>query len=342
MSASASSWCYRAYGLSLIANRTIPGLLTLSAGRAPVERMDLQIWFERFPPWLKDILDSPQSLRYVSPYLDDDGQPALVVWLLADGAFYRLHYTEGIDYVLSRDGARLWVRWSNTVTEKDILSYLLGPVMGFVLRVRGIVSLHASAVAVNRRAVVFVGDVGAGKSTMAMAMGRLGYPIISDDIVPIYENAGVTYAHSGYPRMRLRQPSLPMLFDVNPELPRLPKVEGQDRLHFELTSGGYQFQSDPLPIGALYLLADRSADPHAPRVEPMSPLDGIMGIVANTYVTRFLDKSMRAQELQQLSRLVNQVTVRKVYPHRAPSRFAMLCKVILEDMSRHESNALAV
>jgi hypothetical protein len=204
------------------------------------------------------------------------------------------------------------------------------------------VCLHASAVAVNGRAVVFVGDVGAGKSTTAMAMGRLGYPILSDDIVPIYQNAGATYAQPGYPRMRLRQPSLPMLSDINPDLPPLPKAAGNRRLHFELTSAGYQFQSDPLPIGAIYLLADRNTDAPAPRVELVSAPDGIMGLVANSYVTRFLDKSMRAQEFQELSRLVNQVPVRKVYPHREPSRLAMLCKVILEDINGREPRALAV
>jgi hypothetical protein len=333
---------YRAYGLSLAANREIPGLLTQSAVGTATQRVDLQICFEWIPLWLKNILSSPQTVRYVSPYLDGDGRPALIVWLLADGAFYRFHYAEGIDYILSRDGARLWIGSSKTVAESDIFSYLLGPVMGFILRLRGVVCLHASAVAVNQRAVVFVGDIGAGKSTTVMAMGRLGYPIISDDIVPIYQNAGVTYAQSGYPRVRLRQPSLPMLSDINPDLPPLPKVEGPGRLHFELTSGGYQFQSDPLPIGAIYLLADRNGHAPAPRVEPVSPLDGIMSLVANTYATRFLDKSMRAHELRELSHLVNQVAIRKVYPNREPSSLAMLCKVILEDVSDLESKALVV
>jgi hypothetical protein len=335
------SWSYCAYGLSLAANRQIPGLLPLSTGREPLERTDLQIWFDWIPTRLKRILASPQTIRYISPYRGADGQPALVIWLLADGAF-RCHYTEGIDYIVSRDGARLWIQWSKSVAESDIFSYLLGPVMGFVLRVRGIVCLHASAVAVKRRAVVFIGDVGAGKSTTAMAMGRLGHPIISDDIVPIHENAGLTYAHSGYPRVRLRQPSLSMLSDLNSERPPLPNIKSTGRLHFDLIPGGYQFQTDPLPIGALYLLAEQSADPNAPRVESVSLLDGMMGIVANTYCTRFLDRSMRAHELEQLSHLVNRVTVRRVYPHREPSRLTMFCKAILEDVDRHESKALAV
>ena len=297
-----------------------------------VGALDLHIWFDWIPSWLNDILLSRHTARYVSPYFYDDGRPLLVVWLLANGSFYRFQYAEGIDYILSKDGTRLWIRWSSSVSERDIFSYLLGPVFGFVLRVRGVVCLHASAVAVNRRAVVFVGNAGAGKSTTAMAMGRLGYPIISDDIVPIYEDAGVTYAQPGHPRMRLRQPSLPMLSAVNPQLPPLPDVNGQERLHFELTSAGYQFQSEPLPIGALYLLTDGSTHQNAPRVEPVSTLDGIIGMVANTYVSRFLDKSMRAKELKELSQLVNQVAVRKVSPDREPSQLARLCRVILEDI----------
>jgi hypothetical protein len=257
---------------------------------------------------------------------------------LADGAFYRFHYAEGIDFFLSRDGDRLWVHWSKTAAETDILSYLLGPMMGFVLRVRGRVCLHASAVRVNGHAVVFVGDACAGKSTTAMALGRLGYPIMSDDIVPIYQSAEVAYAQSGYPRVRLRQPSLPMLSNLNCELPPLPRPEGEGRLHFDLRTRGYRFQSEPMPIGAIYLLAERGGHPDAPCVEPISPVDGLISMVANTYVTRFLDRSMRAHELLQLSQLVNQVPVRKLYPNRETSRLATLCKVILEDIDSPEKN----
>jgi len=328
--------------LFLAANRQIPGLLKLPAGRARADRGDLSIWFEEIPRTLKDALASRQTLRYVSPYLDDDGRPALIVWLSSDGAFYRFHYAEGIDYILSQDGRRLWILSSNGVAESDVLSYLLGPVMGFVLRVRGIVCLHASAVAVNGSAVVFAGDVGAGKSTTAMAMGRLGYPILSDDIVPIYRNAGATYAQPGYPRVRLRQSSLPMLCELNPDLPPLPKPEGGKRLHFELTVDGYHFQSTPLPIGAVYLLAEPNEDLPAPRAQSVSALEGIMGLVANTYVTRFLDKSMRARELEELSCLVTQIAVRKLYPGRESSRLAALCETILADIGGRKSPALPV
>ena len=312
------SWLYRAYGLCIASNRQLPGLLSLPTGTVPVERIDLQVCFETLPDWLADILRARQTLRYVSPYLDENGHAALLVWLTADGAFYRFHYTEGIDYVLSSDGARLWVCASSTVAERDILSYLLGPVTGFVLRVRGVVCLHASAIAVDGRAIVFVGDIGAGKSTTAMAMGRLGYPIISDDIVPIRRSNGATLAEPGYPRMRLRQAALPMLSNINPDLPPLPKPEGDGRLHFALTGDGYRFQSEPLPIGALYLLGGR--DRQAPRVEPVLPVEGFIHLVGNTYVTRFLDTSMRAHEFHELSQLVQAIPGAQTAP--PPRAFA--------------------
>jgi hypothetical protein len=301
--------------------------------------MDLQIWFDWIPSWLEDSLDSSKTIRYTSPYTDGPGQPGLVCWTSADGAFYDFHYPEGIHFIMSRDGNRLWIRSAATVSNRDVLSYLLGPIMGLVLRVRGVVCLHASAVAVKQCALVFVGGSRAGKSTTAMAMGRLGYPIMSDDIVPIYQNSRLIYAQPAYPRMRLRQSSLPALSNINPDLPALPQEAGNARLHLHLPSSGYSFQPDPLPIGAIYLLADRRDDSSPTCVKCSSPQESIMSVVANTYATNFLDTSMRTTELQELAHLINSVPVRKLHPHRDISNLDKLCKLILEDFNSDEPKA---
>ncbi len=329
----------QAYGLSLSSNRQIPGLSARSKEDCSGEAVDLRISFGRLPDWLDQRLESGQTCCYRSANCDEHGQPCLFIWLTADERFYRFHYAEGIDFILDRDGSRLWIRWLETVSEKDIFSYLLGPVMGFVLRVRGAVCLHASAILIKERAICFVGDAMAGKSTTAMALGRLGYPILTDDILPICEQDGVVFADPGYPRMRLRQRALPMLSALNPDRPPMPSPDGPGRLHFELPANGYRFHSERVPIGAVYLLGDRTHDQRAPYLESPSPVDGIMGIVGNTYITRFLDKTMRAEELRELSRLVNQAPVRRVHAHKDPSRLAALCNLILDDVSDHTSTS---
>ena len=50
---------------------------------------------------------------------------------------------------------------------------------------RGFAVLHASAVVINDEAVAFVGDCGAGKSTVAAALCSRGHKLVADDVVAI-------------------------------------------------------------------------------------------------------------------------------------------------------------
>lgn len=62
---------------------------------------------------------------------------------------------------------------------------LLGTVMALLLHRRGLLVLHGSAVQIEDRAVVFVGDKGAGKSTTAASLVAAGRRILTDDIVAL-------------------------------------------------------------------------------------------------------------------------------------------------------------
>ena len=60
---------------------------------------------------------------------------------------------------------------------------LLGPVMAVYLHLGGRLVLHASAVRRAGRAVAFVGDKGAGKSTTAAACVKTGAGLLTDDLL---------------------------------------------------------------------------------------------------------------------------------------------------------------
>lgn len=62
---------------------------------------------------------------------------------------------------------------------------LLGPVMAFVLHLRGLLVLHGSAVGAAGRAAVFLGDKGAGKSTLAAACVAAGQRLVTDDLAAL-------------------------------------------------------------------------------------------------------------------------------------------------------------
>ncbi|MBA3710871.1 MAG: serine/threonine protein kinase [Pyrinomonadaceae bacterium] len=316
---------YSVFGLQLQANKRIPGLVEMSVAAG----VDVQVWIEMVPPWLKEISEAAIELWYANSYQDRWGQPSLTVWRLADGEYFRLLYCDGTEFFIDRRGKEIWASWPDTMTLSDMTTYLLGPVMGFVLRLRGITCLHASAIAVNGQAIALLGPAGAGKSTTAAAFAGLGYPVLSDDVVALIDQGDTFGSQPGYPRLRLWPSSVDLLYGSAEALPRLTPT--WDKRYLDLTLKGYCFQQQPLPLSAVYILGERRSDSVAPRVEDVSPQAGLITLISNTYTNYLLDKALRARELELLSRVVAHIPLRRVEPHADPAYLSRMCEVILDD-----------
>ncbi len=81
---------------------------------------------------------------------------------------------------------------------------LCGTVMAAILQQRGLLTLHGSAVEIDGKALIIVGDKGYGKSTLAAAMHRHGYRILTDDITAVDCASGrKPLIHAGVPCLKL-------------------------------------------------------------------------------------------------------------------------------------------
>lgn len=81
---------------------------------------------------------------------------------------------------------------------------LLGPVIACWFHRSGSLVLHGSAVAIEGRAHVFLGDKGSGKSTTAAALVVAGLPLVADDVVVLDRQAGgAITVRAAYPAMKL-------------------------------------------------------------------------------------------------------------------------------------------
>jgi hypothetical protein len=87
-------------------------------------------------------------------------------------------------YLLERDDTVL-VETHAGISDHQVAQALLGLVMSIVLERRNLLCLHASAVNVNGRAALFMGDKGAGKSTTSGSMLARGHLPITDDLVAV-------------------------------------------------------------------------------------------------------------------------------------------------------------
>jgi hypothetical protein len=264
------------------------------------------------------------------------GEPLLSISEIADGAFLRLVYSDSTEFWLDRALKSVWAVWPETSSLEDTLCYLLGPIFGLLLRLRGIVCLHASAVEISGRSIVFAGREGAGKSTTAAAFAKLGFPVLSDDIVALAEQEGRFHIHPAYPRVNLWPSSVKLLYGSEDALPLI--AMGWEKRFLALGQKGMpKFGDCAPPIGTIYLFGD-SAGASDQCIEKISRKDALLMLVANTYATNFLDARQRAEEFAMLSRLVEQVSVRKVNPRRGLISVGALCELIQQDFTGIDSS----
>jgi hypothetical protein len=231
---------------------------------------------------------------------------------------------------VERQGRAIWADWPENYTLEDACTYLLGPVMGFVLRLRGTTCLHASAVVLGDEAIAFVGLAGAGKSTLAAAFARKGFPVLSDDVVALVDQGNRFLILPGYPRVNLWPDSVRALFDSENALPQITPT--WDKRYLALD--GSRFAMEPLPLMAIYLLGERDAVLSDPVVEEVAGREAFMALVTNTYVNYLLDRRMRSQEFDVLGRVISNVAIRCVRPTSSSRALPELCEAIITDATR--------
>ena len=319
------------YGLGVVANRIVPGVPA-----TPTTSDDVHISFGSLPSWLHEA-STTQIEIYLADYNDECGNPVWRVFSLLEGKYYRFCYADQTEFVIDHAGAEIWASWVEPLTLEDTATYLLGPIMGFVMLLRGVVCLHASAVVIDDEAIALLGPAGSGKSTTAAAFSEMGYSILAEDVMTLDDRRDHFLVRPAYPCIRLWPASVKALYGTETHLPKL--TPNWDKCYLDLTERPEQFHQRPLPLAAIYCLGERLDDPAAPFVEPLDRAKGLMSLVANTYSSKLMDKEMRAREFELLTRVWNGVPLLRVTPHADSARIPELCDAILKDF-RHRSSRI--
>ena len=310
------------YDFSISANRAIPGVPS-----SPTDAIDLSIHFGSLPAWARELDPSNYQLSYTSEHTDNSGQPLLHVFHLLDGAFHYFRYADGTEFLIDNAGCEIWNCWREPLTIEDATTYLLGPVFGYVLLLRGVVCLHASAVVVDNEVIALVGPAGSGKSTTAAAFSSRGFSIIAEDVVTLDDRDDEFLVRPSYPCIRLWPASVKALYGTESHLPRL--TPNWDKRYLALTRE--KFGREPLPLSAVYVLGERSHAAAAPFIEQLDRAEALLSLIANTYTNYLMDKTMQARQFDLLTRVLQTVPVRKITPHSDPARIGSLCRTIIED-----------
>lgn len=256
------------------------------------------------------------------------GSPGVHRRFDASRGCYELGYPDGVQFLVAASGDAVVGRTPRGGTLAGTLVYLVGAVMGLVLRLRGVVSLHASAVVVNGAAVCLCGPAGSGKSSTAAAFAMRGHPILTDDVSPLDEIDGAFFVRPAYPRVNLWPDAADALFGGSEPLPRISPDWNKRYVPLE-----HRFHDRPARLAAIYLLGERRACGEV-LVERRSASETLFMLIANAYVNRLLDRQMRGREFEVMARLTRTTPVRFVSAPADLGRIGSLCDVVVADAGR--------
>ena len=277
---------------------------------------------------------SSGSERYRSLPVSGSDDATLVI-IQGPGDITAFRYSDGthVDVHVRSAPLRIDAVIAPGQTLEDFAAYLYGPVLGFVLRTRGTLAMHASSVQTGDGAVLFAGITGAGKSTLAAALAARGHPVLSDDLTALTPENGQYMAHPAFDHIRLWQSSETLLFQKEHVLERI--TPSWDKLRLPLAAG--RFASVPTRVRAVFVLDDDVGVGHV--VREMRPVAALLSLTALTYANYLLSAEQRATELAQLGALVQSVSVRRL-PNRGQSLDA-LCDLVERDLNAGRAAATA-
>lgn len=299
----------RVYGLVLSANRPIDGLLPI----AP-ESANLHVTLEPRTGSRRD----PEGEILHEGDIDPESQTAAVTIRRTPRGAWTLDYHDGTHFEIARDARTIRCTWELDSTPQDAATYLLGPVLAYVLRLRGTLALHASAVVVRDKAVLIAGAPGAGKSTTATAFARRGATVITDDVAAIDDGR----VHPGYARLRLWPDVAEAFWGSEEALPLLTPT--WTKRYFDR----YAFAARPYDLGAICVIVGRGETASLRRLQGH---EAAIALLRHASMTHALDASMRERELSQVTELAGRVPV---FAATAPDdlhRLDELCSRIEEE-----------
>jgi len=220
----------------------------------------------------------------------DDPAAAGPNWAMAQGAF--LLRVPGIARFWLTGGASIAYQPEPEAAHGDIAAFLTGTTFGILLHQRGLVVLHASGVAVNGQAVLFMGPSGAGKSTLATALAQRGYPLGTDDFCVVgADGAGRPLVH---PDGRMPKLWAQAIRHLDLAERQGPAVRGR-LSKFYVVPPQVAASPAPLPCGPVYALLE-ARGPIRPGIERPNIVDAALLLRRNAYRARLI-KQMGQEEL---------------------------------------------
>lgn len=230
---------------------------------------------------------------------------------------YRIRYERRADFLIDC-GSRTITCDPGDCPEPMLRHFLLDQVLPLTFSLDAVV-LHASSVVVGGGFAAFLGAGGAGKSTIALALGRAGLAIGSDDGLLLEH--GSTWAVPSYPSIRVWEDTAAVVAGrrpANDTAPSTAKRRYRD---------GFVYAVAPLPLKRLYILDP--APNRTTRFEAAPPRETLMALVEQSYRLALDDRLALVRQLDDLARVARRVPAYRLSSPRRLEQWKELADAVI-------------
>lgn len=251
---------------------------------------------------------------------------------LRDGGEY-LRWAGLFEFLVAPDGRRIACHPLDGASRAAFHTYLLGQVLSFALLKRGIEPLHATAVVVGGRAAAFVGGCGQGKSSLGAAFLRAGHALLTDDLLVVRSEGRRAVAYPGPPRIKLYRGVARRLLGAREGGPPMNPFTAKRVI--PLARGGTRAASDPVPLGAIYVLAPPARQRRRRIViRHLSPRRACLELLRHTFNPIVVDPGRLRRQLALAARLARRIPVKSLSFPRGLARLDAVRQAIEADLAR--------
>lgn len=221
------------------------------------------------------------------------------------------------------DGREITLHPLQPIEDETLAGWVTGIFMSVVLRQRGYVVLHASAIARDGEAVAFLGRAGQGKSTMAEFGRSQGYDVLTDDVLAVRVEDGQAWAYPSYPYIRLRNNARQFAADYDD----LPTLDWKDGRRVRRLDGA---PTDRVRLLRIYVL--EGAAEAVESVAPLSGAEAVLNVIPHARSKDLLsDPPYPGRLVEQLGDLLRAVPIAHLRRVRSLDRLPQLLATVEED-----------
>lgn len=231
--------------------------------------------------------------------------PELRMRLYEHSAGFRFVYDDTGIYDISADGST--IRWhaGPRPAPEAIRADITGRVLATALHAAGRLCLHGSAVATSSDgSLAFVAPKYHGKSTLALALTRAGYRLMTDDVIPV-DPGPPARAIPGVHQVKLWDDTAE-LFDVR----RGTRAPGDKHLVHGLPEESLMFE--PAPLSVVYLLSPLTGEQtmrEPARRVPLPDVTAALALVRHAALGSMLGGAQAALIFERAATLASTVPV---------------------------------